>query len=275
MGSAMEVLTSSSTHRTKQAEVEGKRRMQSSGNIKEAASMSLARFSQNLANKRKLDAAGAEFNAAGQNIQQALDQAVTGTFSQRLQAAGELGAASVQAAAAGVGGGSVEAYNRTLALNYAIQEESNSAGTARSLSNAQDQQGNIIKNAVQSLGTDMYQGNFDYSVHLDHVKQKNVIGAAILVGVASYFGGPQAGMAASDAVAASNRAANGDTEGANRYMNSAFSNGMAAASNYNSTSGGNSGPQLNSSPQYSQAPKQNVGFWNNSGQSSQGSFTIK
>lgn len=261
MGSAFEILNSGNTHRIKQAEVDAKRLTQKSANEKEGASMSLARFSQSLANKRKLEAAGAEFNASEQNIRQALDQSVVGNFQQRLQAAADLGSASVQAAAAGVGGGSVEAYNRTLALTNAMQEEANSSATSRDTINATTNKSNIIKNAVASLGTDMYQGSFDYTVYLDHVKQKNVLGAAVAVGVATYFGGPQAGMAVSDTVAAGNRLANNDTAGGQAYLSSAFKNGVSAFQGANSTSGPQQGPALSSTPQASSIATSAQPWW--------------
>lgn len=275
MGSAFELLNSGNTHRVKQAEIDGKRLTQKSANEKEAASASLSRFSQSLSNKRKLDAAGAEFTASEQNIRQALDQSMVGNFQQRLQAAADLGSASVQAAAAGVGGGSVEAYNRTLSLSNAIQEEANTTAASRDALSATANKSNIIKNAVASLGSDSYQGNFDYTVYLDHVKQKNVLGAFALAATATYFGGPRAGMAVTDAVAASNRFSNNDTSGGGQLLSSAFSNGLSAFKTANSTAGptAQQGPALSSTPQASRVSTQVPGFFQRAAQSL--NFNIK
>lgn len=275
MGSAFELLNSGNTHRIKQAEIEGKRLTQKSANEKEAASASLARFSQSLSNKRKLEAAGAEFTASEQNIRQALDQSLVGTFQQRLQAAADLGSASVQAAAAGVGGGSVEAYNRTLSLSNAIQDEANTTAASRDALNATANKSNIIKNAVASLGSDSYQGNFDYTVYLDHVKQKNVLGTFALAAAATYFGGPKAGMAVTDLAAAGNRLENRDYQGGSQLLSSAFSNGLSAFQTLNSTSGPTpqQGPALSSTPQASRVATQVPGFFQRAAQSL--NFNIK
>lgn len=262
MGSAFELLNSGNTHRIKQAEVDAKKLTQKSANEKEGASMSLARFSQSLANKRKLEAAGAEFNASEQNIRQALDNAVTGTFQQRMQAAADLGSASVQAAAAGVGGGSVDAYNRTLSLANAIQDEANTTATSRDALNATTNKSNIIKNAVASLGTDMYQGNFDYTVHLDHVKQKGLLGTAVLAATATYFGGPKAGMAVTDLAAAGNRLENRDYSGGAALLSSAFANGVEGFKNFAGASPQQGPAALSSTPQASKVATSVPGFWN-------------
>lgn len=267
MGSAMELLQSGTTHRVKQAEIDAKRTVQTAYNEREAATTSLSRYAQSVGNQRKLEAAGKALNAQAENIQNALDAATIGTFAQRLQAASELGAASVSAASAGVGGGSVDAYRRTLALNQAIQEQAQSSALESDVINAKDAMGDTIRNAVASLDNDQFAGNFDYSQYIDHVKQKNVIGAAIAIGAATYFGGPQAGMAASDAIASGNRYANGDREGGNALVSSAVSNGFKAYQSYsaqNESRGKGSGLS-------SQQPTAKTGFWAGVRES----FTIK
>lgn len=269
MGSAMEMLQSGTTHKVKQAEINAKRVVQGAYNEREAATTSLARYAQSLSNQRKMDAAGQALNAQQSNIQTALDNAVVGTFASRLQAATELGAAAVSASAAGVGGGSVDAYRQVVALNSIINEQSQTSALESDVINAKAAMGDTIRNAVASLDSDQFAGNFDYSVVLDHVKQKNVVGAAIAIGVASYFGGPQAGMAASDAIASGNRAANGDQAGANQLMNSALQNGAAAYKSYSTMNESRSGPgATNITPR--------SGFWTSSNtDKSDLSFTIK
>lgn len=266
MGSAMEMLNSRNTHRTKQAEIDAKRVTQAAYNEREAATTSLSRFAQSLGNQRKMEAMGKALNAQATNINNAIDAATIGTFSQRLQAATELGAASVNAAAAGVGGSSVEAYRQTLNLNYAIQEQAQTSAIEADVINAHDAMGDTIRNSVASLDNDSFAGNFDYTQYLDHIKQKNVVGAAIAIGVASYFGGPQAGMAASDAIASGNRAANGDQAGSNQLMNSAIQNGFSAYKSYRE----NNPTQVNAS---NVAPRS--GFWSQPKTDYGGSITIK
>lgn len=232
MGSAMEILNSGNTHKIKQAEIEGKRITQAAYNEREAATTSLQRFAQSLGNQRKLDAMGKEFNARTQNIGAALDAAVTGTFQQRLAAAAELGAVTVMANSAGVGGGSVEAYRRTLNLRNAIQEEGQERAKDNNVINAVESRNSVIGNTVAALENNDFSPSFDYTIYLDHIEQKNKVGAAIAIGVASYFGGAQGGMAASDAIASGNRSANGDTAGSNRLLGSAAGNAGGAYQYY-------------------------------------------
>lgn len=268
MGSAMEMLNSRHTHRVKQAEIDAKRVTQAAYNEREAATTSLARFAQSVGNQRKMDAMGKALAAQASNISNALDAATVGTFSQRLAAASELGAASVNAAAAGVGGSSVDAYRQTLSLNYAIQEQAQQDAIRADVVNATDALGDTVRNSIASLDGDSFSGNFDYTQYLDHVKQKNVVGAAIAIGVATYFGGPQAGMAASDAIASGNRAANGDQAGSNALINSAISNGYGAYQSYRAQTQPQGRGAQNVSPR--------SGFWSSTPKTDYGgSFTIK
>lgn len=237
MGSVMELLQSGAKHRIEQGKIDGARIVQASHNEKEAATTALSRFSQSLANQRRMDAAGASYGADSQNIATQLDKATAGTFVQRIQASQELGAATVMAAAAGVGGGSVETFRRTLQLRQAVQEESQQRQVDANSINATRKQTSIIQEAVAGLGNDTFNPNFDNTVYLDHIKQENVLGAMILVGVASYFGGPQAGMATADALASGNRAANGDFNGSASLMGSAARNAAGAVDTYQKTNG--------------------------------------
>lgn len=269
MGSITELLQSGTTHRVKQAEVDAKRNVQGAYNEREAATASLSRYVQSVGNQRKLEAAGKSLNAQAANIQNAIDSAVVGTFAQRLQAASELGAASVSAAAAGVGGGSVDAYRRTLSLQAAVQEGAQQDAIAADVGNAKDAMGDTVRNAVASLDNDQFAGNFDYSQYIDHVKQKNVLGALVLVGVATYFGGPQAGMATSDAIASGNRFANNDREGGNALVNSAVTRGVGAYQSYRATDGNPWGRDLGNAQNVT--PASQTGFWSSIGSS----FKIK
>lgn len=254
MGSAMEMLNSRNTHKVKQAEIDAKRVTQAAYNEREAATTSLARFAQSVGNQRKMDAMGKALSAQASNISNALDAATVGTFSQRLAAASELGAASVNAAAAGVGGSSVDAYRQTLSINAAVQEQAQQDALKSDVIHATDALGDTVRNSIASLDGDSFAGNFDYTQYLDHVKQKNVVGAAIAIGVATYFGGPQAGMAASDVIASGNRAANGDQAGANALINSGIANGFSAYQSYRANNSAPSYGAQNVAPQRS-------GFW--------------
>jgi hypothetical protein len=229
----MELLSSGTKHTVEQAKIDAARVVQASKNERTAAETSLARFSQSLNNQRKMEAAGVQFNAQTQNILAKQDSSVARTFVQRLSTAQQLGEATVAASAAGVGGSSVETYKDTLRLRAAVSEESALRAAGNDTTNATASKSAIIVDATASLQNDSFQPNFDYTQYIDHVAQKNLFGAFVAIGVASYFGGPAAGMATSDAIASGNRAANGDNAGAGAYLTSAANNAAQAYSNYN------------------------------------------
>lgn len=271
MGSAIELLQSGTTHRVKQAEVNAARVVQKAYNEREAATTSLARFAQSVGNQRKLEAAGKALNAQARNIQASLDAATTGTFVQRLRAASELGAATVAAAAAGVGGGSVEAYRQTLALNTAINEQAQQAAIESDTVNAKGAMGDTIRNAIASLDNDQFAGNFDYTIHMDHVKQKNLLGAALAVGAATYFGGPLGGLVASDLIASGNRMANRDMSGGNQLLTSAVGNLPKAYQHYREMNPGTFTPKSSYTVGGASTGSSGQSFWSQLGSA----FTIK
>lgn len=237
MGSMMQLINSRHTHKIEQAKIDAARVIQKSNNDRSASDATLNNFIQSLANQRKMDAAGAAMNAKGQNIAAMLDKATVGSIQQRIQAAGELGNASVQAAAAGVGGSSVETFQATMRLRSSVQKEGLDRAVAGDNTNASSERAGVIGEAIAGLSNNTYVGNMDRTTYIDHVKQKNVVGAMIAVGVATYFGGPQAGQATSDFIASANNFANNKEAQGNRQMDSAFANGMSALSDYQRTGG--------------------------------------
>lgn len=279
MGSALELLTSKTTHKVEQAKIDGKRMMQKGQNELAAATTSLANFQQSLGNKKKMDAAGKSFNAQQQNLQSMLDQAATGTFQQRMQTAAEAGSAMVAASAAGVGGSSVELYRRTLALNSAINEQASTAAVDKGVIYAKDEMSSTIADTLTSLNNETFNTSLDYSTVIDHVEQKNVVGSFIAAGVATYFGGPQAGQAVLDVSAAGGRLANGDRAGGAALLSSAASKAYGAFKAYGSDSGPATDTRTPTQVAKAQAAQKSQassmkGFWQD-GRSSGLTYSIK
>lgn len=123
MGGAVEMLYSDAIHIREQAKIDAARITQKGRNERAAAESDLARWTQSLSNQRRMKAAGETSKKITENIGRNLDAATTGSFMGRLAASEELGANLVQAAAAGVGGSTIEVYNSTMKLNRLMQEE--------------------------------------------------------------------------------------------------------------------------------------------------------
>lgn len=79
-----------------------------SQNMLNMADANVARYQQWRDNKKKLGAMGEAYSQDSRNFGKQIDQMNSAKFEQRLQAAGQLGSILAEAAAAGVGGASVE-----------------------------------------------------------------------------------------------------------------------------------------------------------------------
>lgn len=263
MGSIAGILTSGAEHSIAQAKIDNARKTQASGNLRSAAESSLARFTQSLANSRAMKAAGQQINAQTQNIAHMTDQAITGSAFQRLEAASALGEATAQAAAAGVGGSSIDTYKDTMRLRDAINEEAASQELSANNINMSANKGAILEDAVASQNNNSIQTQLDYTEYVDHVRLKNKLGALVAVGTATYFGGAKAGMAVADTVLAGNKYANADYQGGNALLTQAAGSLMSAAKDYQATSGGNSGAKLGTGLTVTSSSSAK-GYWNTS-----------
>lgn len=239
MGSIASILTSGAEHSIAQAKIDNARKTQASGNLRSAAESSLARFTQSLSNSRQMKAAGEQVNAQTQNIARMTDQAVAGSAFQRLEAASALGEATAMAAAAGVGGSSIDTYKATMQLREAINQDAADQEIKANNINMSANKGAILEDAVASQNNNNIQTQLDYTEYVDHVKLKNKVGALVAVGVATYFGGAKAGMATADTIMAGNKYANADYQGGNALLTQAAGNYVGAAKDYQATSGGN------------------------------------
>lgn len=270
MGSALSLLTADSQHKIAQSKIDAQRTLIASNNEKEAATTSLARFNQSLANQRKLQAGGANYNAATINLAAKADANTTGNFQQKIADAEALGTAVVSAAAAGVGGSSVDTYQRTMQLRQSINEESRKRAQDAAQVNGAESRAAIIADTVAQLDNTQYAANIDYTQLIDHREQKNVFGAFVAAAVATYFGGPQAGQAVLDVADAGGKLQNNDQAGASQRLSSAGANAMAGMQYWSAKNAGSDtkvtdntnvaqGLQLKSSGQTAS------GFWGKGG----------
>lgn len=234
------ILYGTAIHIREQAKIDAARITRASGNEKRGALSALSSFSASLSNQRAMDAAGTNINNITENIGRNLDAAATGTFMSRIQAAEELGAHTAMASAAGVGGSSVELYGDTLRLNQAMQEEGNSRAVNSDNIAAGRSRGYVLSDAVASFDNSRYFADLDYTINVDHKKQSTLSKIFTLgtAAVATYFGGPQAGMAVIGLNESKQAARNGDFATASSEAMGALRNGMSAASDFHKTNGG-------------------------------------
>lgn len=225
-----QLLFADAIHIREQAKIDAARITQKSGNERRGAETALQNFSATMANARRLDAAGSAVTDNAANITRLQDAATVGKVNSRLAAAEALGAAAANAAAAGVGGSSVEAYNQTVRLQTAIQEQSAEAALRAQGYAMTEQSGNAIKTAVAGMDNNIYRANLDYTQYVDHKKPsffEKVIGITSTV-AATVFGGPQAGAAVMGVFEARQASRNGDFAGASSAIMGSFQNGMSA-----------------------------------------------
>lgn len=232
-----EILTENARHITAQANIDARRITAVSGNKKRGAQASLEQFEQSVGNQHIMDAAGRQANEITENLSRNLDAAVNGKLSERLQAAEELGAATVDAAAAGIGGSSIDSYNNTLRLQEAMAEEQGDRQVNTQAIAAGRAKGDTITNAVADLGNNVYDANLDVSQYVDDHKMSGLakITTVAAAAAATYFGGPQAGEAVMQVSMANQRAKNGDLDGASKEFGQALNNGLDGAKLYRST----------------------------------------
>jgi hypothetical protein len=225
-----QLLYAGAIHIVEQAKIDAARITQKSGNERRGAETALQQFSAALGTKRRLDAAGDNINAINENIGRNLDAAAAGTFQSRIAAAEEAGAHAAMAAAAGMGGSSVDVFNETVQLANAMREENASRAVRSDSVSASAQAGSVLKDAVASIDNNVYAANLDFKQYVDH-KKPSTLGNLATLGIAAaatYFGGPKAGAAVISLREADIAASNGDFAGASSSLSSAANMGFSS-----------------------------------------------
>ena len=254
-----QILFADAIHRVEQAKIDGARKTQAANNEKGAAESELQRFSANLGNRRRMDAAGSHMASIAGNISKNIDAKAAGDLNTQISLAEELGASATMAGAAGVGGGSVEAYNSTVRLRASMSDEQNGRAFHQDLYAAHEDIGNTFKEAVAGLDNNSYRANLDYRQYVDHHKMSafQQIATIGLAAAATYFGGPKAGMAVVQASEGINQAQNGQYDQAGASLTGAVSSGYGSFSDTRAV-GGNywkSTRAVHATPQLSGATK--------------------
>jgi hypothetical protein len=236
-----QMLFGGGAYKVQKAQVKANRLIQAANNEKGAAESELQRFSAGLANRRRMDAAGENIANLEGHIARNIDAKNAGDLQGQLATAEELGRSASMAAAAGVGGSTIDAYNHTVKLRAALEQGVGDRAFDADLYAANHDKGAILEDAVAGLDNNQYRANLDYRRWVDP-KKPSVFQQIATLGVAAaatYFGGPQAGMAVIGASDSLTQAQNGDFAGASSTFNNSIKLGVSAYNDTRSMGGDN------------------------------------
>lgn len=193
-------------------------------NAFEGEKSNLARFQQSLGNKKLLDEAGRTYNTVSENIGRRMDQQVYEGVMGKIALSEELGAASAAAAAAGMGGSSVEQYNQTIQTSYAFQKELQDRANDSENYYSFQTRGQVMSSGIDALNRDVIIANQDRTYY-GPTKGPSLLGNLATLAVsaaASVAGAPQLGEAILKARTSKMQADYGDASGASKSFGGAL-----------------------------------------------------
>lgn len=195
-----------SEHTIKQAEVEAARIRQEGNNKYEAQMTGLRRKVQDRNRQLIAKQAEGQVSVIDARMHQALDELTKAKAQDRIAASAAIGASVAGAAAAGVGGSTVDTYNRTIALSQAVSEQEMDRTMQKNAYWAGQNKAEVMMNAINSQDSTVYSAKIDNTVHLDHQRQKGGFGVLLAAAVGTAIGGPAVGMMAAQSAAQVSRA---------------------------------------------------------------------
>lgn len=230
------MLYAGATHAREQGKIDAARIRTASANNLRASNASLAQWEQSYRNQKMLKYAGDQITNINENLSRSLDGAAAGRAMSRLAASEEVGANLAAAAAAGVGGSTIDSFRSTFSLMNTVREEGEDRAIDTQEYAMQMAKADMLTSTVDGMGNQIFQGNLDYTTFMDHKENKLSPFKAWMTfqtaAVATYFGGPQAGSAVFDFVDGQNRMANGDIDGAATQMERSITQGLSAVGGY-------------------------------------------
>lgn len=209
MGSVVQIVYAGNTYRKELAEYEAAKTVRKATNKANAAQATLADFSRSLGNQVRMENAGKDYNEQIGQISDKLNSRVTVNVNQSLAASQRLGAIQSQAAAAGVGGSSVQLLDQLTQLQRNTVQQEQATQTTQFASSATRANVRQLTAKQGDLDFTTAHANLDFTTDIAPAKPKGRVGALIAIAVATYFGGPQAGQAAADSYVAEWKARDG------------------------------------------------------------------
>ena len=146
----------------------------------EGAATALSNYIRSANNNQILKAAGANYNAIGQNIARVYEQSERGKLTQRVQAAETLGTIAAAAAASGVGGSTVDMINSTFKRVNTIQRGAQEDQLRYQAYDMYQARSNIMANASASMDQGTTHANMDNSTTITpYVNVPSMMGSLI------------------------------------------------------------------------------------------------
>lgn len=144
------------------AEYDAKERTRAANNELGAAQASLSSWMRSVSNKRTIEAAGEAYNAYGDNLSRMWQQSATGSLQRRVQANEQLGAIQASAAAAGVGGTTVDLINGSLRLRTAMLNQEIEKQEGQATYDQLMQRAGVMDNGYAAWDHSIDSANLDY-----------------------------------------------------------------------------------------------------------------
>lgn len=232
MGSIYRIVNAGNEFRVNLANYYAQEETRESGNKKEAALSSLANFQRSLGNSVRMEQAGDQYNDQINELAGRLDARNTLNINTSLAAAQQLGGIAAQAAAAGVGGSSIDALDGVTELQRNITQQGTTLNTKQMASSGTRSAVDNLTNGLQAVDFGATFGSYDYNKDVKPVPLKNRITTIAAIAVATYFGGPAAGQAAADSTLAAWDASNGKYNSAYKQADKASGEWLSAAKDY-------------------------------------------
>ncbi len=174
-----------------------------SKNEVEGAETAIANVVQSIGNRRRMDAAGANFARAGEALGRSQEAQTANRFSRRVQAAEQAGEAVAGAAFAGVTGGNVTSLVETATLRQEMVDEVTDRQQDQNEYELRKNAGEQLSAGIEGLDQRLIRPNLDVGHSVNQApKAGSLLGALVNTGAqmaANYFTGGAAGKVTQDA----------------------------------------------------------------------------
>ena len=228
MGSLGTLLQADNKTRVAKAEYRAAKQRTEDHNRLQSAESNLSNFMRAYSNRAKATASGKEFNHRLDILSEELRNMDGGSLNAQMQLSSAVGALAAQSGYAGVGGSSVDLLDSLVGLQHEMDVEAQQNARDLVASRAGAQSAQIMANAYGSMDLSMTFGNYDFQQYIEPKEMKNRWLKIVGVAAATFYGGPMAGQAASDAAVGEWQAANGDFDGSGRSFGNAAASALQA-----------------------------------------------
>lgn len=228
MGSVNTILQANNITRVARANWRAAEAKTKNTNALEVAKVNFSEYMRSLNNRAKVNAASKEYNFQMEQLSEELRAKQGASLNTQVQLAAARGALAAQSGFVGVGGSSADLMDTMVRLQSEMDQETQHNAISLMASRGALQTAQIMANAYKGMDISRTFGQFDYQQHIEPKPMKNRFGALLGAAVATYFGGPMAGMAVADFAVGMWQGSNGDFQGMSKSFDSSIQNGLSA-----------------------------------------------